>query len=615
MPEAATNTQDSAGPNWRPAVVARARRAGTEARLPIEKFILPLIAEGRGGVVRLVSPPGGGKTTAMKYLNAILPADAAVEMVDEDKLFRASGGVGIWLVTFAAQLKQEVVEILEICPWTLDDCMEYLAATHRGQCASVLERLSRDASIGTLKGSPQLLTLVMDAMAGDSKWECARDILRDHAWGIMPQGFREAWNGGRADKFSVDHGLEAWWRHEAVRLGYTAQWIVEELCQGRVPGYLRDVSNMDLVPDIAAAVWNRPAALEQLENMIVPWLRGEGAAMAASILLCTNPDWRPKDGRGLNLKGARLPSVRWTGIDLSSTFLDGAWLIGGDLSGACLNECTAGHAKFNGTNLRGAKMEGAKFWFAGLAGACLGGVVASKAVFTGADLTGADLRDGEFVQAVFNTANFQQAHCEDADFSFASMRDAKVAQADFSRANFGAALLARVYMRGAVWAGATFDHADLRQCNLEGLQLASPDFRSANLTGSLLTGSRFPGANFEGASLQNTGLAEVEWENADLRGVDFTHASFHLGSSRSGLVGSVIPCEGSKTGFYTDEFNEQDFKSPEEIRKACLRGANFLGAKIEGTDFYLVDVRGATCSDEQREHFRRTGAILVSRVS
>ena len=44
-----------------------------------------------------------------------------------------------------------------------------------------------------------------------------------------------------------------------------------------------------------------------------------------------------------------------------------------------------------------------------------------------------------------------------------------------------------------------------------------------------------------------------------------------MGSSRSGLVESPIASLGTRTGFYTDDFNEQDFKSPEEIRKANLR--------------------------------------------
>ena len=86
-----------------------------------------------------------------------------------------------------------------------------------------------------------------------------------------------------------------------------------------------------------------------------------------------------------------------------------------------------------------------------------------------------------------------------------------------------------------------------------------------------------------------------------------------MGSSRSGLVGSTVACEGSKTGFYTDEFDEQDFKSPEDIRKANLRGANLSRAIVHGTDWYLVDLRNAKYSNTQAEHFARCGAILRSR--
>lgn len=124
-----------------------------------------------------------------------------------------------------------------------------------------------------------------------------------------------------------------------------------------------------------------------------------------------------------------------------------------------------------------------------------------------------------------------------------------------------------------------------------------------------------PLTDFRGAKLMNTGLAEIDWPNADLRDANLTGASFHMGSSRSGLVGSPIACEGSRTGFYTDDYNDQDFKAPEEIRKANLCGADLRGAKVEGVDFYLVDLRGAKYTPEQGEHFARCGAILRSRVA
>ena len=87
-------------------------------------------------------------------------------------------------------------------------------------------------------------------------------------------------------------------------------------------------------------------------------------------------------------------------------------------------------------------------------------------------------------------------------------------------------------------------------------------------------------------------------------------ASFHLGSTRSGLVGSVIPCEGSKFGFYTDEREEQNYRRPEEIRKANLCRADLRGARIDGVDFYLVDVRGAKYTRRQGKYMKRCGAIM-----
>lgn len=93
---------------------------------------------------------------------------------------------------------------------------------------------------------------------------------------------------------------------------------------------------------------------------------------------------------------------------------------------------------------------------------------------------------------------------------------------------------------------------------------------------------------------------------ADLRG-----ASFHLGATRSGLVpGGGIPSEGTRTGFYTDDYDEHRHRPPEQIRHANLRGADLIGARVEETDFYLVDLRDAQYTEEQHDHFRRCGAIL-----
>jgi uncharacterized protein YjbI with pentapeptide repeats len=164
-----------------------------------------------------------------------------------------------------------------------------------------------------------------------------------------------------------------------------------------------------------------------------------------------------------------------------------------------------------------------------------------------------------------------------------------------------------------MFTNARFTRANLSGCDLEGIALPKAVFREADLHGALLTGSKLPGADFRLARLRGAGLAEVEWEGVCLAGADLRSATFHLGSSRSGLVGSPIASEGTRTGFYTDDFDEQDFKSPEEIRKANLCGADLRGARIDGVDFYLVDLRGAHFDSSQAAHFRRCGAILADR--
>jgi hypothetical protein len=83
-----------------------------------------------------------------------------------------------------------------------------------------------------------------------------------------------------------------------------------------------------------------------------------------------------------------------------------------------------------------------------------------------------------------------------------------------------------------------------------------------------------------------------------------------MGSSRSGLVDSPYPSHGTRTGFYTDFYDEIHYRRPEEIRKANLCGADLRGANVRDVDFYLVDLRGAQYDPDQAAHFRRCDAIL-----
>jgi uncharacterized protein YjbI with pentapeptide repeats len=120
-------------------------------------------------------------------------------------------------------------------------------------------------------------------------------------------------------------------------------------------------------------------------------------------------------------------------------------------------------------------------------------------------------------------------------------------------------------------------------------------------------------ANFEGARIRSCGLADVDWESANLRNADLRGSTFHAGSSRSGLVFSPIASEGTRTGFYTDEYDERTHKAPEEIRKANLCHADLRGANVANVDFYLVDLRRAKYDPHQADWFKRCGAILFDK--
>jgi uncharacterized protein YjbI with pentapeptide repeats len=216
--------------------------------------------------------------------------------------------------------------------------------------------------------------------------------------------------------------------------------------------------------------------------------------------------------------------------------------------------------------------------------------------------------------------DFTGAHLAEARLNGAALRHAKLMAARLWRATLGGADLrhatcerarfAHVDLRDVRLDDANFARASLLHCNLEGTEVAGLLATSADFTGSAVTGARWPGARLAGASFRSAGLAGIDWHGADLRGCDFTGATFHLGSSRSGLVGSPIASEGSRTGYYTDEALEQTFQAPEDIRKANLRDCDLRGAHVSGTDFYLVDARGARLDPWQRAWLRRCRAIL-----
>jgi uncharacterized protein YjbI with pentapeptide repeats len=581
-------------------VVPRARRTPGGAALPLQSLIEPLLAKCRTGVIQIVGPAMSGKTTALQHLAAVLPKEKEIAFLDEPKYerWKSAGKKAIAILVTRTEVQAPHLGTFLLAPWTIDDCIEYLAAEHRPHVDHVVNLIREDARFANLGGVAGLVRIVLDGLVGDPSLDNSLAALR---------AFVIRATADQSPRPRVTF-------HPVMERIREANAIADDLRKPNAPAHFLASVSREIFPELAAAIRADSLVLQNLESI----LHGPNRiadAMAASLLLEANPNWRPWAGRPLNLMRSLLAGAKWSCIDLQESIFTAAHVQGADLSDAVLNRINAIRADFSNASLRRARLVEMKAGNAVFADADMQGVDASQTDLMEANLSGARLIDAKLAAARLHRADLTNADLSQASLYCAWLDRAIVRGANFSRANCTEAHFCEIDMRRISLDAARFTRAKLCRCNLSGLRAKEVEFDHTILDDSYLTGTHFPEANFFGASLRNTGLAEITWEGADLRLADLTGASFHLGSTRSGLVGSPIACEGSRTGFYTDEFDEQDFKSPEEIRKANLCGADLRGAKVEGVDFYLVDLRGAKYTPDQAEHFAKCGAILRSRVA
>jgi uncharacterized protein YjbI with pentapeptide repeats len=595
--------------------------------LPLEDEIRRLLDAGARGVVAILGEPSAGKTTALQHLAAVLPPKASVLLLDECDLGEQPDTHADCLCIRAAQWAQaeSVQASYWLAPWGDDDAIEYLLSVHKDCCASVMARLRRedDALCG---GSPELWRVVLDRLAGDGiipNWRSAMrrevaqrlvtpELLRQASWLcigdlVVPRGDDRT---SLAQFFAAEvrHLL----RHRSVQLLLAADIIAENLRGAGDASALAHRLPRELVNEVAAAIAGDMPCLDKLHEQFSGTHRNH--AMAASILHAAGISWRPEVDCTPVLRGAYLNGVAWSGVVLAHADLDGADFTAADLSDADLRSARAHEIAMTNAHLNRAVLERIEAIRANFAGADLSDAQASDACFEIASLRGANLTDAVLDRASFVGADLTAAVFRGAELDHADLTDAVIEGADFSDAFLEGARLSGLRLREATWTDASFGAAQMAGCDLEGLELPGVCFEDANLHGALLTGCVMPGANFDYACLKSAGLGDVDWEGASLREADLRGATFHMGSSRSGLVGSPIASEGSRTGFYTDDYEEQYYKAPEEIRKANLCHADLRGAQIDGVDFYLVDLRGARYDAEHEDHFRRCGAILKARL-
>ncbi|MHC4958896.1 MAG: pentapeptide repeat-containing protein [Planctomycetota bacterium] len=562
----------------------------------------------RSGVVALLGPRGAGKSVALRYLAERWPG---VRVVDDPP---PGGIVAAAPFVYAADepLKDVAHKLmLTLAPWTDDELLEYLLAAHKDRCKQVMARLMAARDRDLPKGSPELWHEVLDAMAADDALVDVGAALRVAHAGVAARAGAIALDWPRARARSLlagsgwDDRRERLMRHRPVQVA----WAVAEILRRLEIGDRTFPERMP-APDVVEAAGPAIARSDAARSALAARVdEPKQQAAAASLLHAAGIAWRPSPGA--LLAGSRLAGVSWRGVDLTGACLRRADLSRADLAEATLDGVEAFRAVLRRVNLHGAALRGLNGRGAELSHADLSHTRAEGANFFRADLTGADLSGALLRRARFGGARLRRASLVRADLARASLLHADVAGADLAGACLDDVMMPGIRLSAAASVrGASFRRARLRDAHLGGIELPGGMLEKAWLHNADLTGARMPDARLACADLSGARAAHVCWEGADLREADLSRVNFHMGSSRSGLVDSTIASEGTRTGFYTDDYDEQHFKAPEDIRKANLCGADLRGAVLADTDFYLVDLRRARYTRDQARHFRRCGAIL-----
>lgn len=597
--------------------------------LLLEDFVLQSIVSRGRGLIHLDGPTGAGKTTALQHLAATVASHYPVLLFDrpnaDEVTLRADHQVVVY--THEKPLPSSVTR--RIAPWGEDDLIEYLLARHPNEAARIFRRI-RDASDRSLVGgNAELWRVVMDRMATDDRISKISDALLAAVTIACDElgdpnlaaryceahlgchdSFKEpSMTDLAAQRYSIPEGsyLDRLIRFPLVQSTVTADYIARHLSNSQRADLLWRRMLPQQVREVADRIRDKPTAVQFLrtqanENSI-------SAPMAASILHAAGAAWRPQRPDA-NLRGALMRDIDWNAVQLADADMRDIDLSGADLQKVVWNNVRADRGEFVEADLRNSTISHCRFPQADLCRADLQSATAWDVDFARANLSGCNLSNSLVPQSSFIDADLREANFQRASLQGANLSEAKIGEADFRGVDFTKAMLQNLRLRMALLDGAVFSQARMHGCDLECVGWEDARFDGAFMSRAYLTGTVFPRGDFRGTVLRQSGLADIQWEGADLRGADLGGVSFHLGSTRSGLVGSPYPSEGTRTGFYTDDFDQQYFKSPEEIRKANLRGANLLGAKTDGVDFYLVDLRQAIYDESQRRHFQQCGAIL-----
>jgi len=336
----------------------------------------------------------------------------------------------------------------------------------------------------------------------------------------------------------------------------------------------------------------------------------------------TGADFRGFAGlTGAILTNATLTSARLDGLDLTGVVFLGVRMQGVNVAGTILAgtqflDSTTQPADLTGVDFSvTASVRGARFTTdlvnADFAGCDLAGVDFTGAVMKGTNFHRCDLRPAMFsVPPTFSddpqyltdlsqaVVNFDQLG---RNWSFMNLTETQILgyPTDLSGLNAQSSLMPNWQMPNHKLAGANLSNADLR-----GAALSGCDFTSANLSGAqfqattraaVLSGSQMENANLAGANLTGATLDGVylwgsaasvakalvlntSFANAYLTGLNFSSVSQN---QCKGVIFSGACL--LNTDFTGTDLTDLD-GTPVRMSKACLQGANFTDALLDGAD-------------------------------
>jgi hypothetical protein len=144
--------------------------------LPLESLAAELLDSGCR-LIEIAGGPGAGRTTALRHLEATLPAATGAVFLDEPSQAEISVTAAERPVVFVGREVDAKQVILELAPWTDDDLIELLLGVAPLRCGDVMPRVLAAGDRAMLRGNPALWRLALDEMLADRSIATLRDAV------------------------------------------------------------------------------------------------------------------------------------------------------------------------------------------------------------------------------------------------------------------------------------------------------------------------------------------------------------------------------------------------------------------------------------------------------